>query len=223
MLQRVDQGIGSGSVSEWGPASSGVVRSAPVHTTAGIPALVILQYCHPKSCAVFLCSACANNSVKFSVLDELDSVDQARAIFHGASPSVLLASEMDGEDFPVFIEYVNKLMKLLTTLGRLDIVLLSKATEIDSAQFLMSAMKLNDKLPFLPVRVGQCDRLVGSVSISQSYDVWVTTSTHRSRSEAASVYYKMVNLRLPGEAADGLLFGHRLPDAHYSVRILMGR
>ena len=60
MLQRVDQGIGSGSVSEWGPASSGVVRSAPVHTTAGIPALVILQYCHPKSCAVFLCCACAN-------------------------------------------------------------------------------------------------------------------------------------------------------------------
>ena len=50
MLQRVDQGLGSGSVSEWGPASSGVVRSAPVHTTAGIPALVILQYCHPKSC-----------------------------------------------------------------------------------------------------------------------------------------------------------------------------
>ena len=63
MLQRVDQGIGSGSVSEWGPASSGVVRSAPVHTTAGIPALVILQYCHPKSCAVFLCSACANTAV----------------------------------------------------------------------------------------------------------------------------------------------------------------
>ena len=56
MLQRVDQGIGSGSVSEWGPASSGVVRSAPVHTTAGIPALVILQYCHPKSYAQFLCS-----------------------------------------------------------------------------------------------------------------------------------------------------------------------
>ena len=63
MLQRVDQGIGSGSVSEWGPASSGVVRSAPVHTTAGIPALVILQYCHPKSCAVFLCSACANETL----------------------------------------------------------------------------------------------------------------------------------------------------------------
>ena len=60
MLQRVGQGMGSGSVTEWGPASSGVVRSAPVHTTAGIPALEILQYCHPKSCAVFLCSACAN-------------------------------------------------------------------------------------------------------------------------------------------------------------------
>ena len=30
---RVGQGIGLGSVSEWGPASSGVVRSAPVHTT----------------------------------------------------------------------------------------------------------------------------------------------------------------------------------------------
>ena len=100
---------------------------------------------------------------------------------------------------------VNKLMKLLTTLGRLDIVLFSKATGIDSAQFLMSAMKLKDKLPLLPVRVGQCDRLMGSVSRSQSYDVWVATSTHRSRSEAASVYYKMVNLRLPGEAADGLL------------------
>ena len=39
MLQRVGQGIGSGSVSEWGPASSGVVRSAPVRTTAGISGL----------------------------------------------------------------------------------------------------------------------------------------------------------------------------------------
>ena len=39
MLQRVGQGIGSGSVSEWGPASSGVVRSAPVHTTAGTSGL----------------------------------------------------------------------------------------------------------------------------------------------------------------------------------------
>ena len=135
-----------------------------------------------------------NILVQFSVLDELDSVDQARAIFHGAPPNLLLVSEMDGENFPVFIEYVNKLMKLLTTLGRLDIVLFSKSTEIDSAQFLMSAMKLKDKLPFLLVRVGQCDRLVGSVSRSQSYDVCVATSTHHSRSEAASVYYKMVNL-----------------------------
>ena len=67
MLQRVGQGIGSGSVSEWGPASSGVVRSAPVHTTAGIPALEILQYCHPKSCAVFLCSACANTFLRGGV------------------------------------------------------------------------------------------------------------------------------------------------------------
>ena len=159
-----------------------------------------------------------NISVRFSVLDELESVDQARAIFHGASPNLLLVSEMDGENFPVFIEYVNKLMKLLTTLGRLDIVLLSKSPEIDSAQFLMNAMKLKDKLPFLPVRVGQCDRLVGSVSRSQSYDVWVATSTHRSRSEAASVYYKMVNLRLPGEAADGLLFPD--PDIDYPMLIV---
>ena len=159
-----------------------------------------------------------NISIKFSVLDELDSVDQARAIFHGASPNLLLVSEMDGENFLVFIEYVNKLMKLLTTLGRLDIVLFSKATEIDSAQFLMSAMKLKDKLPFLPVRVGRCDRLVGSISRSQSYDVWVATSTHRSRSEAASVYYKMVNLRLPGEAADGLLFPD--PDIDYPMLII---
>ena len=39
MLQRVGRGIGSGSVSEWGPASSGVVRDAAVHTTAGTPGL----------------------------------------------------------------------------------------------------------------------------------------------------------------------------------------
>ena len=39
MLQRVGQGIGSGSISEWGPASSGVVCDAPVHTTAGTPGL----------------------------------------------------------------------------------------------------------------------------------------------------------------------------------------
>ena len=152
------------------------------------------------------------------MLDELESVDQAHAIFHGASPNLLLVSEMDGENFPVFIEYVNKLMKLLMTLGGLDIVLFSKATEIDSAQFLMSAMKLKDKLPFLLVRVGQCDRLVGSISRSQSYDVWVATSTHRSRSEAASVYYKMVNLRVPGEAADGLLFPD--PDIDYPMLII---
>ena len=159
-----------------------------------------------------------NISVKFSVLDELESVDQARAIFHGASPNLLLVSEMDGENFLVFIEYLNKLMKLLTTLGKMDIVLFSKSTEIDGAQFLMSAMKLKDKLPFLPVRVGQCDKMVGLVSRSQSYNVWVATSTHRSRSEAASVYYKMVNLRLPGEAADGLLFPD--PDIDYPMLII---
>ena len=39
MLQRVDQSTGSGSVVEWGPASSGVVRNAPVHTIAGTTGL----------------------------------------------------------------------------------------------------------------------------------------------------------------------------------------
>ena len=39
VLQRVDQSTGSGSVVEWGPASSGVVRSAPVHTITGTTGL----------------------------------------------------------------------------------------------------------------------------------------------------------------------------------------
>ena len=39
VLQRVDQSTGSGSVIEWGPASSGVVRSAPVHTITGTTGL----------------------------------------------------------------------------------------------------------------------------------------------------------------------------------------
>ena len=157
-------------------------------------------------------------SVKFSILDDVDSVEQMRAIFHGSNPNILLVGEADGECYPVFMEYVNKILKLLTTVGRLDIVLLYKATEVDSAQFLMSAMKLKDKLPLLPVRVGECDRLVGSVTRSQTYDVWVATSTHRSRSESASVYYKMVNMRLPGEGADGLLFAE--PEIDYPMLII---
>ena len=36
--------------------------------------------------------------------------------------------------------------------------------------------------------------------------------------QATSVYYKMVNLRLPGEAADGLLFPD--PDIHYPMLII---
>ena len=118
----------------------------------------------------------------------------------------------------VFLEYVHKLMKLLTTLGRLDLVLFKKSTKVESSEFLMAAMKLKDKLPFVPVRVGQCDRLVGSVSKAQSYDVWVATSTHRSHMESASVYYKMVNLRLPGENADGLLFPD--PEIDYPMLIV---
>ena len=82
----------------------------------------------------------------------------------------------------------------------------------------MAPMKLKDKLPFVPVCVGQCDRLVGSVSKAQSYDVWVATSTHWSRVDSASVYYKMVNLRLPGENADGLLFPD--PEIDYPMLII---
>ena len=159
-----------------------------------------------------------HSSVKFSVLDEVETVDQMRAVFHGASPNLLLVDQVDGENFPVFVEYLNKITKLLTTLGRLDIVLFSKATAVDSAQFLMAAMKLKDKLPYLPVRIGECDRLVGSVAKSESYDVWVATSTHRSRMEAASVYYKMINMRLPGEGTDGVLFAD--PDITYPMLII---
>ena len=65
-----------------------------------------------------------NSSVKFSVLDDVNSVERMRMLFHGASPNLLLVGEVDGEDMPVFLEYVHKLMKLLTTLGRLDLVLL---------------------------------------------------------------------------------------------------
>ena len=64
-----------------------------------------------------------NSSVKFSVLDDVN-VERMRTLFHGASPNLLLVGEVDGEDMPVFLEYVHKLMKLLTTLGRLDLVLL---------------------------------------------------------------------------------------------------
>ena len=118
-----------------------------------------------------------NSSFQFSVLDEVNTVERMRTLFHGASPNLLLVGEADGEDMPVFLEYVQ----LLTTLGRLDVVLFKKATKVESSEFLMAAMKLKDKLPFVPVRVGQCDRLIGSVAKAQSYDVWVATSTHRSR------------------------------------------
>ena len=101
-----------------------------------------------------------NSSVKFSVLDDVDSVDAVRALF----PNPLLVGEVHGEDMPVFMEYVHKLLKLLTTLGRLDIVMFKKSTKVDNSEFLMTAMKLKDKVPFVPLRVGQCDRLVSFVS-----------------------------------------------------------
>ena len=146
-----------------------------------------------------------NCSVKFSLLDDVASVDQMRVLFHGASPNLLVVDEVDGENFVVFLQYVSKIQKLLTTLARLDILMFTKATAVDSAQFLITAMKLMDKVPFLPVRVGHCSRLVGSVTKSHSYHAWLATSTHTSRSEAASVYYKMVKMPLPGEGTDGLL------------------
>ena len=93
-------------------------------------------------------------SVKFSILDDVDSVEQMRAVFHGSNPNILMVGEADGESYPVFMEYVNKILTLLTTLGRVDIVLLYKATEVDSAQFLMAAIKLKDKLPLLLFRWG---------------------------------------------------------------------
>ena len=83
-----------------------------------------------------------NSSVKFSALDEAKTVKQMRTLFHGASPNLLLLGEVDGEDVPVFLEYVHKLLKLMTTLGRLDVVLFKKATKVESSEFLMAAMKL---------------------------------------------------------------------------------
>ena len=82
----------------------------------------------------------------------------------------------------------------------------------------MSAMKLKDKLPFFPVQVGLCDQLVGCVAKSLSHDVWVPTWTHCSMSEAVSVYYKMVNMRLPGEDTNGLLFLD--PDINYPMLVI---
>ena len=73
VLQRVDHSTGSGSVVEWGPASSGVVRGAPVHTTTGKTGLrdtsvLLSQVLCSFSCALLVqtnlirykCSAATN-------------------------------------------------------------------------------------------------------------------------------------------------------------------
>ena len=70
----------------------------------------------------------------------------------------------------------------------------------------------------MPERIGQLDRLVGSTMRLQTYDVWVLRTTHRSRLESTAVIYKMVNMRLPGEAAEGLIF--REPELRYQVVVV---
>ena len=87
-----------------------------------------------------------------------------------------------------------------------------------SSSFLNNVMRLKDQLPFLPDRIGQVDRLLGSMSRSETYDAWVIRTSHQSKSESASVIYKMINLRQPGESADGVLF--REPDIKYQVLVL---
>ena len=62
MLQRVDQSTGLGSVVEWGPASSGVVRSAPVHTIAGTTGLGDTSVLPPQVLCSFSCALLVQTS-----------------------------------------------------------------------------------------------------------------------------------------------------------------
>ena len=155
-------------------------------------------------------------SSQFSILSEIETVEQMRGVFWGANPNLLLVAPMDKLDD--VIEHMQKLVRLLTTVGQLDVVLFSQSSAVDAASFLQSAMLLKDRMPFLPERVGQADRLIGSISRSQTYDVWVVRTSHQSRSESASVVYKMINMRLPGESADGVLFSE--PDIEYPVIVV---
>ena len=105
---------------------------------------------------------------------------------------------------PILMGYVVKITRLLTTLGRLDVLLCEPSTAVDLGHFVMVAMQLKDFFLYLLVRVGQCDRLVGSMTQQQSFSVWAVTSTHQSRSESAFVYHKMINMRLLSEGVDGV-------------------
>ena len=158
----------------------------------------------------------ARISSKFSILDEVTSVEQMRAVFWGASPNLLLVYAADQLDD--LLDYMRKIVKLLTTVAQLDVILYAKSSAVDSSSFLNNAMSLKDQLPFLPDRIGQVDRLLGSISRSETYDAWVIRTSHQSRFESASVIYKMINLRQPGESADGVSF--REPDIKYQVLVL---
>ena len=59
-------------------------------------------------------------------------------------------------------------MRLLTTVARLDIILYSRSSAVDSASFLTNAMRLKHQMPFMPERIGQVDRLLGSTMDKQT-------------------------------------------------------
>ena len=60
----------------------------------------------------------ARISSKFSILDEVTSVEQMRAVFSGASPNLLLVYAADQLDD--LLDYMRKIVKLLTTVAQLD-------------------------------------------------------------------------------------------------------
>ena len=108
----------------------------------------------------------ARISSKFSILDEVTSVKQMRAVFWGASPNLLLVYAADQLDD--LLDYMRKIVKLLTTVAQLDVIPYAKSSAVDSSSFLNNAMRLKDQLPFLPDRIGQVDRLLGSISRSET-------------------------------------------------------
>ena len=108
----------------------------------------------------------ARVSSKFSILSEIETVEHMRSVFWGACPNILLVHAADHLDD--LLEYVRKIMRLLTTVARLDIILYSRSSAVDSVSFLTNAMCLKHQMPFMPERIGQVDRLLGSTMDKQT-------------------------------------------------------
>ena len=103
-------------------------------------------------------------STRISVLGEVSTVPEMKGVFYGKAPSLLLVHSM--LDLDKLFTAVEKIVRLLPTLGRLDVLLHKESTVIDPTEFLSAAMQMKDKFPIYPFQVRQMDRLIGSVPMA---------------------------------------------------------